>query len=178
MTVAIILVFAAALALVFVLRIAVSRRLQIPGTAGLTAQIQPIDVDAFRNLINPAEDRYLRFRLPDAEFRLVRRVRLRAMAAYVQAAGRNAEILVRMGQSALTSADPHTAEAARRLVNDALLLRRNAVFALLRIYAALAWPNSGLAAMPVLDGYERLNGPAMLLGRLQNPDVPVRISAS
>jgi hypothetical protein len=178
MTVAMILVIAATLALVFVLRIAVSRSLQVSKTTSLTAQIQPIDVDAFRNLINPAEDHYLRRRLPTAEFRMVRRERLRAMAAYVQTAGRNAEILVRMGQSALTSADPHTAEAARRLVNDALLLRRNAVLALLRIYAALAWPNSGLAATPVLNGYEQLNGSAMLLGRLQNPAAPMRISTS
>jgi len=62
-------------------------------------------------------------------------------------------------------------------VNSALLLRRNAAFALLRIYIALAWPNSGLAAVPILHGYERLNGAAMLLGRLQNPAAPVRISA-
>jgi hypothetical protein len=178
MTVAIILVVAAVLALIFVLHIAVSRSLQVSGTTGLKAQIQPIDVDAFRNLIDPAEDHYLRRHLPTAEFRTVRRERLRAMAAYVQTAGRNAEILVRMGQSALTSTDAHTAEAARQLVNDALLLRRNAVFALLRIYAALAWPNSGLAAAPVLHGYEQLNGSAMLLGRLQNPAAPMRISAS
>lgn len=108
----------------------------------------------------------------------MRRQRLRAMAAYVQTAGRNAAILVRMGQVALLSADPQTSEAARQLVDNALLLRRNAAFALLRIYVALAWPNSGLAAAPVLRGYERLNGSAMLLGRLQNPAVPVRISAA
>ncbi len=108
----------------------------------------------------------------------MRRERLRAMAAYVQIAGRNAAILVRMGQAALAAADAQTAEAARQLVDNALLLRRNAAFALLRIYVALAWPNSGLAATPILHGYERLNGSAMLLGRLQNPGGPVRISAT
>jgi len=177
MTVAIILVVAAALTLVVILRVAVSGGLQISGETSLAAQIQPIDIVAFRNLIDPAEDHYLRGRLPAADFRAVQRKRLRAMAAYVQAAGRNAEILVRVGQSALASPDPHTAEAARRLVNDALWLRRNAAFALLRIYAALAWPNSGLAAASVLERYQQLNGSAMLLGRLQNPALPMRISA-
>ncbi len=99
------------------------------------------------------------------------------MAAYVQAAGRNAAILVRIGQSALMSSDSHAVEAARQLIDNALLLRRNAAFALLRIYVALAWPDSGMAAAPILNGYERLNGSAMLLGRLQNPAAPVRISA-
>ena len=87
-------------------------------------------------------------------------------------------MLVRMGQAALTAGDADTAEAARQLVDNALLLRRNATFALLRIYVALAWPNSGLAVAPILGDYERLNGSAMLLGRLQNPAVPVRLAST
>jgi hypothetical protein len=178
MTLAIILVIAAALALVFILVVTVSRGLQISEGSSLAARIQPIDVEAFRNLIDPAEDDYLRRRLSASEFRLVRRQRLRAMAEYVKTAGRNAAVLILMGQNALSADNAKTAEAARRLVDNALLLRRNAAFALLRIYVALAWPNSGLAAAPVLHGYEQLNGSAMLLGRLQNPAAPVRISAS
>ncbi len=178
MTLAIILIIAAALALVFIFSVTLSRSLQISPGASLTSKIQPIDIEAFRNLIDPAEDDYLRRSLPAAEFRLVQRRRLRAMAAYVQTAARNAAVLVLVGQSALTAADAQTVEAAHRLVNNALLVRRNATFALLRIYVALAWPNSGLAAVQVLHGYEQLNGSAMLLGRLQNPAVAVRISAA
>ena len=178
MTLAMILVFAAALALVFILSVTVSRSLQISRGASLATQIQPIDVEAFRNLVDPAEDEYLRRRLSASEFRLVRRERLRAMAAYVQASARNAAILVRIGQAAVSAGDAPTAEAARQLVDNALLLRRNAAFALLKIYVALAWPNSGLTATSVLQRYEQLNGAAMLLGRLQNPAAPVRISAS
>jgi hypothetical protein len=178
MTLAIVLVIAAALALVFILSVTLSRSLQISAGTALAVQIQPIDVEAFRNLVDPVEDDYLRRRLPAAEFRLVRRERLRAMAAYVRVAGKNAAILVGMAQSALNAKDAQTAEAARQLVDNALLLRRNAAFALLRIYVALAFPNSGLAVAPILGGYERLNGSAMLLGRLQNPVAPVRISAA
>ena len=175
MTLAIILVVAAVLALIFILGLTFSRSRQLARGAG---RIQPIDVEAFRNLVDPAEDEYLRRRLGASDFRRVRRERLLAMAAYVRVAGRNAAVLVRVGQSALAVSDPHTAEAARQLVDNALLLRRNATVALLRIYGALAWPTSGLAATPVLRGYERLSGSAMLLGRLQNPAIPVRISAA
>ena len=176
MTVAIILVVAAALALVFILSITVSRSLQV-SNANLAGCIQPLDLEAFRNLTDATEDEYLRGRLRPADFRSVRRERLRAMAEYVQVAGRNASLLVRIGQSALTANDSETAEAAHRLVDQALLLRRNATFALVKIYVALAWPNSGFAAKPIVVAYQQLSGSAMLLGRLQNPAVPVRISA-
>jgi hypothetical protein len=49
------------------------------------------------------------------------------------------------------------------------------MFAIVKIYIALAWPNSSLAAAPVLQGYEELNHSAMLLGRLQNPAATMRI---
>lgn len=178
MTLAIILIIAAALGLIFILAYSVSRSLQVSRSAGIAGQIHPLDVEAFRNLVDPAERDYLRRRLPAAEFRTVQRERLRAMAAYIQVAARNAAVLIQIGNAALASSDTRTLEAARQLVDSALLLRRNAILALLRIYVAMAWPDSGLAAAPILSGYERLNGSAMLLGRLQHPAVPVRISAA
>jgi len=178
MTLAIFIVTAAAIALAIILQIAISRSLQTSRTAGFGARIQPIDVEAFRNLVDGAEDDYLRLRLPAPQFRHVRRQRLLAMAAYVKAAGRNADILIRIGHAALASSDARAVQAAQQLINEAVLLRRNAALSLAKIYAAMAWPNSGLVASRVADGYEHLNGSAMLLGRLQNPTVPVRLSAA
>lgn len=177
MNLAIVLVIAAVLVLSLILRLAVTQSLQAKRSANLAGTIRPIDIEAFRNLINPAEDDYLRCRLPPAQFRLVRRERLRAMAMYIRMAARNAAMLMRVGEAALATGDPRVAEAAHQLVNDALLLRRNTTVALARIYLALAWPNSGIAAVRVVDRYEQVSGSAMLLGRLQNPAVPVRISS-
>jgi hypothetical protein len=177
MNLAIILVVAAIFALFVILRVAVSPRLQISRSRGLAGQIHPLDVEAFRNLTDPNEDEYLRRHLPAAELRGIRRMRLHAMAAYIQVAARNAAVLIQVAQSALNSSDADTVAAAQELVDDAILLRRNAVYALFRIYVALAFPTAGFAATPILEGYRQLNGSAMLLGRLQNPGVPVRISA-
>ena len=176
MNLAIILVIAAVAALGIVLSLAVTQSLQARKNVSLPGAVRPIDLEAFRNLINPAEDAYLRQRLPRAQFRHVRRERLRAMAAYVYVAASNAAIMVRVGDAALASGDSRIAEAARQLTDDALVLRRNTTVALARIYFALAWPNSQFAAVRVVDRYERLSGAAMLLGRLQNPAVPVRLS--
>jgi len=177
MTLAIILVVAAILSLALIVGLAVSRTLQLSVRSNLAGQIEPIDVEAFRNLINVADDAFLRESLAPKQFRAVRRARLRATAAYVSQAGRNAVVLVHIGQAALTSSDLRTQQAAQELVNDALLVRRNATFALLRIYAAFAWPNSVLPAHAIAERYEHLSGSAMLLGRLQNPAVSVRLAA-
>ena len=158
-----------------------SRALRPASKAALEAQLEPIDVAAFRNLIDPAEDEYLRRHLSAAQFRVTQRARLRARAAYVRVASRNAAVLIRMGQTALATSDARAPnevrEAALRLVNDALLLRRNAGFALVRIYADMAWPNRSATTAGLIDRYERLSDSAMLLGRLRNPGVAVRVTA-
>lgn len=172
MTLAILIVVAA----VLVLGLAVSRALRPALSAGLEARLQPIDLAAFRNLVDPAEDDYLRRHLSPQHFRKTQRLRLQARAAYVCVAGKNAAVLVEMGQAALATNDARTQEAALRLVNDALLLRRNATFALIWIYAAMAWPNYSTAAASILDRYERMSDAAMLLGRLRNPATPLRVT--
>lgn len=178
MTLAVFLAIVAVLSLAVILRVAVSRNLQISGDSRFATQIQPIDLDAFRNLADPAEDDYLRHRLASVDYRHVQRLRLKAMAAYIQIASQNAVLLVHLGQLALDSSNAETAAAARDLINDALLLRRNATFAMFKIYIAWVWPNADVTAGKVLDGYQHLNGSAMLLGRLQNPTAPVRIASS
>ncbi len=177
MNLAFVLVVAAAFALVVILGVAVTRTQIVLRSDAALNRIRPIDLEAFRNLIDPAEDAYLRRRLPPAQFRAVRRARLRATAAYVQIVASNAAVLVRQGETVLAGADPRCAAAAHALINDALLLRRNATVALLRIYAALAWSGSGVPAARVAQGYESISGTAMLLGRLDNPAVPVRLSS-
>ena len=176
MTLAIILVCAAIVSLAVILKLALSRGLQISARSGEADRVRPIDLEAFRNLINPAEDEYLRRRLPPRQFRVVRRARLRAMGAYVRLAAQNAVIVFGVAQAALTAEDASTVAAAQQLAEQALLLRRNAAFLLLRIYIALAWPYSNFAAVRVAERYEQLGRSAMLLGRLQNPAVPVRLS--
>jgi hypothetical protein len=176
MNLAVVIVISALAALVIILRLAVKQRLQTKA-AGHQPALRAVDVEAFRTLTNPTEDEYLRRRLPSADFRAVRRARLRAVAGYVQVMGSNAAVLLNLGEAALASGDPRLADAAEQLVNQAWLLRRNTTVVLIRIYVALAWPYSELAAVPVIDRYEKLSSSAMLLGRLQNPASAVRISA-
>src|ERR1700751_830205 len=120
MTLAWVLVIAAAFALVVILGITVSTRLQLSPGSALARRIEPIDIEAFRNLVDPRENEYLRRRLSAGEFRRVQRQRFRAAGPYIPAPGKTAPGLIAMGQAALSSTDGATVEAARQLVDDAL----------------------------------------------------------
>lgn len=178
MTLAIVLVIFAVIVISVVFGSWHQWRQQLSPRPNLAKEIQPIDIEAFRNLVDPSETNYLRTRLSFWEFQSVQRERLLAMLAYVSTVHRNAAFLIAIGNRALSAADPSTVEAAHQLVDNAMLLRRNAFFALVQIRAAWLWPSSRLAATQIFHGYIRLNGSAMLLGRLQHPAVPVRISAT
>ncbi|HLV89170.1 MAG TPA: hypothetical protein VKV39_19460 [Candidatus Sulfotelmatobacter sp.] len=173
MTLAILLVIVAVISLVITVRIAISRSLA--PAIDPAAVIEPLDIVAFRNLIDPQENEYLRCRLPAREFRHVQRKRLTATAAYVRRASHNAAFLIRAGETALAANDAATSEAARQLVQQATLLRYNATLALFRIGCAWVWPTARSSGSPILDGYNQLSSSAMLLGRLQNPAASVRI---
>lgn len=177
MHLAIVIVVFAAIALIYISYLWVSASLAPAGKDGLAPRIEPIDIEAFRNLLDPDEREYLRRRLPASEFRTVQRKRLLAMAAYIKTARHNAAALIQIARPALISGHPKAVEAAQQLTNNAMMLCANARYALFLVHLELAWPRSGSAATPILRGYEQLNGSAMLLGRLQSPAVPVRISA-
>ncbi|HEY6339641.1 MAG TPA: hypothetical protein VIW68_14205 [Candidatus Sulfotelmatobacter sp.] len=177
MMLTLVIVVAAVLALALVLGLALSRALGPTAGPNAEAQLQPIDVAAFRNLVDPAEDEYLRRHLSPGQFRTTQRARLRARAAYVRMAAKNAAVLVGMGQAALATGEARVQDAALRLVNDALLLRRNAAFALLRIYGDMIWPDYSTATAGIVERYQGLSDAAMLLGRLRHPAVPVRATA-
>ena len=88
-------------------RVVPSALLEDPGL-----HLRYVDVDAFRNLIDPAEEEYLRLRLSHSDFRKIHRERLRAAVDYVSGAAHNAALLVRLAEVARSSSDPATAAAA------------------------------------------------------------------
>src|SRR5437879_12714524 len=88
MTLALVLIIAAAFAVVVILGITVSARLQLSPGSALAQKLEPIDIEAFRNLVDPRENEHLQRRLSPAKFRKVQRERLRATAASIRVAGR------------------------------------------------------------------------------------------
>jgi len=132
-------------------------------------QIRAVDVEAFRNLIDPDEEEFLRTNLPPAEFRRIQRERLRAAVEYVSCAAQNAAILLRLADAGRRSSDPATAEAAEKLVNNAIRLRLYALHAIPRLYLGMILPGARISPVRIAESYEQMTRLMVLLGCLQYP---------
>src|SRR5271170_3342375 len=82
-----------------------------------------LDSEAFRNLVDPAEDAYLRDNLPPKKFREIKRQRARAALLYAWEAGGAATALAKIGQAARQSSDPEIAASGIHLSENAFRLR-------------------------------------------------------
>jgi hypothetical protein len=139
-------------------------------------QLKPVDLDAFRNLVDPAEEQFLRTNLPAAEFRTIQRQRMRAAVDYVAGVSYNSAVLLRLGLAARRSPEPQVAEAGRRLMDNALRLRVFSLLATGKLYARIAWPGATWEPAGIMNHYQEMNDWAALLSRLQRPENTALVS--
>jgi hypothetical protein len=111
--------------------------LQIHSLDDWDAKKHEVDLDAFRLLLDPQEEQYLRKSLPTAEFRLFQRRRLTLALRSLDLVGKNAAMLMKLGQLAKAGANPQLVREAEELVNGALRLRVNLLF--VQPYLGLKW---------------------------------------
>lgn len=135
----------------------------------IKARMHDVDVEAFRNLLDPEEEQYLRENLPSSDFRAVQRERLVAALDYIGALSDNAALLLQLGQTARHSPDPRVVDAARHVVDNALRLRLYALQARCGVYAKIAFPGASLEPRNVVTRYHEVNNWASVLSRLQRP---------
>ena len=177
MTIAILLVLLALVAVAWFVVNARHHAAAISRVSDLPGRTQFVDLAAFRNLVDPAEREYLQEHLSPAQFRRIQRERLRAAVEYVNGVAANAAVLVALGQAARIDGDPKVVHAGQELANTALRVRMYAFEARLRLYAAIAIPSLPPSRPRLSDSYERLTGIVGQLSMLQNQRGRVRLSA-
>ncbi len=160
------LVLLSVLGLVALLALAKGHWFARSGRVPMSSELQPIDVDAFRNLIDENEQLYLCEHLPALEFRRIHCERMLAAIEYVKAAYANAGILVRIAQAAQDSPDPQVAEAAAKLFDNAVQLRWYAVQVIPRLYFKIVFPGTSYAPRNLFDQYDFVTRQALVLGRM------------
>jgi len=133
----------------------------------LTQQLRSVDVAAFRNLIDPDEEQYLRTRLAPSMFRKVQRERVFAAIEYISCAAQNAAILTRLGDAAKLSPNQSTAEAGAKLVDTAIRLRIYAFQATAKLYWGLVLPGVRISPARIAESYEQMTRLVVLLGVFQ-----------
>jgi hypothetical protein len=126
-------------------------------------RLRTVDVLAFRNLMDPREEAYLRESLPPAQFNSLQRERMRAAAEYILATIYNSGILIQLAQRAALSRDPAVVSSAKQLLQMALRLRALGAMALGKVYVRILFPGAPLSVERLVEGYHRMN---ILAGQL------------
>lgn len=169
MTLALIVIVASVLALIAILFLAKGRLSAGGNLDELAAQLRPIDVDAFCNLIDEREEQFLRERLPAREFRSIHRKRMLAAVEYVWGAAQNAGILIRLAEAAKHDSDPEVVAAAENLLENAFQLRLYSFQVVPRLYASMLMPSLGHAPYSIAEKYEAASRQMVTLRCLQSP---------
>ncbi len=140
------------------------------GEARSKALIEPLDVLAFNNLIDPGEENYLRENLPASSFRYIQRLRMRAAIEYVTCASRNAALLIRLGKDLGSAAGVSRSPQTRELVTAAAQLRLLSVLVLCLLWIKIAFPGLRLSLKEVSTMHERLVRQHAFLDRVKGSD--------
>lgn len=164
-----IFVFFACLALLLILYLFKGHRAAVNDLDELAAQLRPVDVAAFRNLIDEREEEFLREHLPGRQFRSVHRERMFAAAEYVRGAARNAGILVRLAEAAKNDSDPEVCAAAERLLDNALSVRLYAFQVVPRLYLSALIPSVKHTPQAVAEKYDLATSQMTMLRILRSP---------
>jgi hypothetical protein len=118
--------------------------------------IQSLDIEAFRNLMDPEEEAFLRDSLPPKEFRRIKRERAWAALAYVKALSHASLQVARFGDFAQRSPDPAIAASGKQIANSATYLRLRALDASVQLTLSAAFPGLGPRRLPpLLEQYDR-----------------------
>jgi len=172
-----ILIVVALAILLLLLYIEGGRNSSVHGVEDLAGRTRPVDLEAFRNLVDAREEDFLRANLGRREFRAVQRERTRAAVEYIRHTAHNAAFLLRLGEDATRSNEPRVAEAGRQLMDSALRLRAYALLSGARLYVRLMFPEARLSYGKLADNYQHLSALASQLALMQHPTQAARLSA-
>lgn len=137
--------------------------------SGEVENLSPVDLEAFRNLTDPSEVRFLRDNLSPKEFRRIQRMRLRAAAAYISVISTNAGRLVVIGRSVSAHPEAEIAAAGLDVVHRGLQLKLRCSLSLLRLKATMIWPTLRSPSSQIADLYHHLSSLTASLPRQLAP---------
>jgi hypothetical protein len=164
MIISIALVICSALVLLLLIRLARGQHIVRRRAENPAEQLRFVDLESFRNLIDPTEEQYLRSRLLPEDFRKVQRERIQAAIDYIGCAAHDAGVLLNLAEAAHHSSDPEIAAMATRLTDNALRLRIYAWQAIAKLYLALLLPSLQRSHVAIADRYETMVRHVVLLG--------------
>ena len=133
-------------------------------TSRLATEPMALDIAAFRNLVDPAEEEFLRANLTRQLFRKIQRQRLRAAVEYVQCAAGQARVLVRLADATRDERTGDLPHISEELVAAAIRLRALSLLVLLSLYVRIVFPGLRMPLIEMPAMYEHVVGLGQLAG--------------
>jgi hypothetical protein len=163
-----VIVIALALCAVVLFYMAVrSRRLQ----AG--RPVRPVNLKAFRTLVDRDDEMFLRGRLPRSKFSHLKRERIRVTLRYVSRIAGNASAVLRMSEAARLSSTPEVAKAANQVMELAAQIRLQCLVAMAKLMVEYAIPSLQLTPGMLAPKYQTLRESVSRLGALTQSRAPL-----
>lgn len=114
---------------------------RITNLAELERHADPVDLRLLANLVDPAQERFLKSRLSRRQFFQFKVMRFRASNRYIACISHNAALLRSLGRSAARSPALEIAVAGRELAEAALRVRLYALLARLALAVQIVFPS-------------------------------------
>jgi len=160
------LVAVAFFALGILVYVVIRRRTRAVDLERAVNDFRSLDIEAFRNLVDPSEEAFLRDNLSPGKFRAIKRQRMWAALIYAWEAGRAAAALAKVGQAAQQSLDPEIVASGVQVTENAFRLRWQTVRVSLHLLTEVLLPGLSSRPLPSLaDQYERAAETLFRLGR-------------
>src|SRR5438876_2928490 len=126
------------------------RQVMLTDAAQLPLITTPLDLVAFRNLVDPDREAFLRTMVDQSEFVRLRRDWAKAVLAYIRALAFNASVLHRLGELAADSPDLQIAQAGALLAREALTTRILCLRAGVRLLTIWLMPHASISLSRLL----------------------------
>ena len=159
------------------------RRLRRIGPSAILASLSHVDLKAFRQLIDPLEEAFLRQSHSRTEFSEMQKDRIKAAQEYLRKMTRNAAALQALGYRNLQSKSDTQRFLARQLIDSGVPVRMLSFVGIwiLRVWRVLPIRRLLLVSMSLADlkdlagellpAYEQLKKAAMELTVLSEPEI-------
>lgn len=164
----VLIAISATVLLVLLLAVRARRRQAIDPQSAAQAII-PVDLDAFRNLIDKRQDQYLKEQLRRGDFRRVQRARYLAISEYLWHVAANAGVILRVGEAARSSREPSVEKQGAELASAAVAVRMYCMLALAQAYTGYLFPGVAVSVGTVADSYDHLTSKLWVIGRSWKP---------
>jgi hypothetical protein len=161
-----VLVIALAVCAVMLFYMAVRSRIKQAGQS-----IRPVNLKAFRTLMDRGDEFFLRERLPRSKFLRLKRQRIRVTARYVGRIAGNASAVLHMGEAARLNSAPEVAQAATQVMELATQIRLQCLLAMAKLSVEYALPSMQLTPAMLVPTYQTLRENVSRLGTLQRGNV-------